>query len=111
MGSITWSVRGIFVSTLTFFQVLKWCFQLVSLFFVIISFYLRISSLINGKGLYVSPFSGLHVRAHTHSLMQTAAHRHRTFLGNYAVTDKGTPDWIVSSVHDEELTPGEEVVE
>lgn len=47
----------------------------------------------------------------THSLMQTAAHRHRTFLGNYAVTDKGTPDWIVSPVHDESLTPGEEVVE
>lgn len=47
----------------------------------------------------------------THSLMQTAAHRHRTFLGNYAVTDKGMPDWIVSPVHDESLTPGEEVVE
>lgn len=64
---------------------------------------------------FVSPFSCLHVRAHTHSLMQTAAHRlggrHRTFLGNYAVTDKGTPDRIVSSVHDEELAPGEEVVE
>lgn len=43
--------------------------------------------------------------------MQTAAHRHRTFLGNYAVTDKGTPDWIVSPVQDESLTPGEEVVE
>lgn len=51
------------------------------------------------------------MRAHTHSLVQTAAHRHRTFLGNYAVTDKGTPDWIVSPVHDESLTPGEEVVE
>lgn len=55
----------------------------------------------------------MHVRAYIHSRL-TADHRlvcsDRTFLGNYPLKDKDTPDWIFTSVDREEVNTGEVVV-